>query len=183
MKKVIEDLDLAAAKLPDSWSDGCFRINKYGAMALKSRVALFEGTFRKYHGVADETYVEADGSTTTLSAEWFLRQAAEAAQNVMSSGKYSLYSTSTDSHWKAYRDFFQLEDLKGNPEAIFAKHYDVTLAIRHGLQFDLKNETYSATREASGSRTVRPAWLKLVSSGIRRRMSVHFMCLTTQTAP
>ena len=146
MKKVIEDLDLAAAKLPDSWSDGCFRINKYGAMALKSRVALFEGTFRKYHGVADETYVEADGSTTTLSAEWFLRQAAEAAQNVMSSGKYSLYSTSTDSHWKAYRDFFQLEDLKGNPEAIFAKHYDVTLAIRHGLQFDLKNETYSATR-------------------------------------
>ena len=115
-------------------------------MALKSRVALFEGTFRKYHGVADETYTEENGSTTTLSADWFLRQAADAAQSVMSSGKYSLYNTSSDSHWKAYRDFFQLEDLKGNPEVIFAKHYDVTLAIRHGLQFDLKNETYSATR-------------------------------------
>ena len=146
MKKVIEDLDLAAKKLPDSWPDGCFRINKYGAMAFKSRVALFEGTFRKYHDVADEAYVEADGSTTTLSVEWFLRQAAEAAQAVMSSGKYSLYTTSSNPNWKAYRDFFQLEDLKGNPEAIFAKHYDVTLAIRHGLQFDLKNETYSATR-------------------------------------
>ncbi len=146
MKKVIEDLDLAAKKLPDSWADGCFRINKYAAMAMKSRVALFEGTFRKYHGVADEPYVEADGTTTTLSAEWFLRQAAEAAQNVMTSGKYSLYTTSTDSHWKAYRDLFQLESLKGNPEVIFAKQYDVTLAIRHGLQFDLKNETYSATR-------------------------------------
>ena len=47
---------------------------------------------------------------------------------------------------KSFRDFFQLEDLKGNPEVIFAKHYDVTLAIRHGLQFDLKNETLSATR-------------------------------------
>ena len=146
MKKVIEDLDLAAMKLPDSWPDGCFRVNKYAAMAFKSRVALFEGTFRKYHGVADETYTEENGSTTTLSSEWFLRQAAEAAQNVIASGKYSLYNTSGDSHWKAYRDFFQLEDLKGNPEAIFAKHYDVTLAIRHGLQFDLKNETYSATR-------------------------------------
>ena len=133
-------------KLPDSWPDGCFRVNKYAAMAFKSRVALFEGTFRKYHGVADETYTEENGSTTTLSSEWFLRQAAEAAQNVIASGKYSLYNTSGDSHWKAYRDFFQLEDLKGNPEAIFAKHYDVTLAIRHGLQFDLKNETYSATR-------------------------------------
>ena len=146
MKKVIEDLDIAAKQLPDSWPDGCFRINKYGAMAFKSRVALFEGTFRKYHNVADEQYLEADGSTTTLSSEWFLRQAADAAQSVMASGKYSLYTTSANPNWKAYRDFFQLEDLKGNPEAIFAKHYDVTLAIRHGLQFDLKNETYSATR-------------------------------------
>ena len=68
MKKVIEDLDLAAKKLPESWPDGCFRINRYGAMAFKSRVALFEGTYRKYHGVADETYTEADGATTTLSA-------------------------------------------------------------------------------------------------------------------
>ena len=146
MKKVIEDLDLAAKKLPESWNDGCFRVNKYAALALKSRVALFEGTFRKYHNVADETYTEEDGTTTTLSAAWFLHQAVDAAQNVMSSGKYSLYNTSSDSHWKAYRDLFQLEDLKGNPEVIFAKHYDVTLAIRHGLQFDLKNETYSATR-------------------------------------
>jgi len=146
MKKVIEDLDQAAKKLPESWADGCFRINKYGALAFKSRVALFEGTFRKYHAVADETYTEEDGSTTTLSAAWFLNQAAEAAQSVMGSGKYSLYTTSKNAHWKAYRDFFQLEDLRGNPEVIFAKQYDVTLAIRHGLQFDLKNETYSATR-------------------------------------
>lgn len=146
MMKVIEDLDAAASKLPESWPDGCFRVNKYAALALKSRVALFEGTFRKYHDVADETYAADNGSTITLSAEWFLNQAAEAAQLVMSSGKYSLYTVSTNSHWKAYRDLFQLEDLKGNPEVIFAKQYDVTLAIRHGLQFDLKNETYSATR-------------------------------------
>lgn len=146
MKKVIEDLDLAAQKLPDSWTDGAFRINKYGALAYKSRVALFEGTFRKYHNVADEQYTEKDGTVTTLSAEWFLNQAASAAESVMASGKYSLYTTSQNPNWKAYRDFFQLEDLKGNSEVIFAKLYDVTLAIRHGLQFDYKNETYSATR-------------------------------------
>lgn len=146
MKKVIEDLDLAIKKLPDTWDDGCFRINKYGATAFKSRVALFEGTYRKYHSIADETYKEADGSSVTLNSEWFLRQAVEAANSVMSSGKYSLYTTSSNPNWKAYRDFFQLEDLKGNPEVLFAKCYDVTLSVRHGLQFDLKNETYSATR-------------------------------------
>ena len=146
MKKVIEDLDQAARKLPESWADGCFRVNRYAALAFKSRVALFEGTFRKYHAVADEAYEEADGTATTLSAEWFLRQAVEAAEEVMASGKYSLYTKSANAHWKSYRDFFQLETLQGNPEAIFAKHYDVDLAIRHGLQFDLKNETLSATR-------------------------------------
>lgn len=145
MKKVIEDLDNAAEKLPDSWADGVFRVNKNAALAFKSRVALFEGTFRKYHNIAEEQYTEKDGTVTTLNAEWFLRQGAAAAEVVMGKG-YSLYTTSTDSHWKAYRDFFQLESLKGNPEVIFAKLYDVTLAIRHGLQFDYKNETYSATR-------------------------------------
>ena len=146
MKKVMEDLDNAASKLPESWSDGMTRVNKYTALALKSRAALFEGTFRKYHGIADEQYTNADGSTVTLSADWFLTQAAEAADKVISSGKYSLYTTSANSNWKAYRDFFQLEDLKGNSEVIFGKIYDVTLSVRHGLQFDYKNETLSATR-------------------------------------
>ncbi|MCH3940028.1 MAG: RagB/SusD family nutrient uptake outer membrane protein [Bacteroidales bacterium] len=146
MKKVLEDLDAAVSELPESWTEGVFRVNKYAALALKSRVALFEGSFRKYHGVADETYAEKDGSTTVLSAEWFLNEAAVAAEAVMASGKYKLYTTSTDSHWKAYRDYFQLESLAGNCETIFAKCYDVTLTIRHGLQFDYKNETYSATR-------------------------------------
>lgn len=146
MKKVIEDLDKAIERLPESWDDGVFRISKTGALAYKSRVALFEGTFRKYHKVKDEEYKEEDGTTTTLTSEWFLHQAVEAAEKVMESGKYHLYTTSANPNWKAYRDFFQLEDLKGNPEVIFAKLYDVTLQIRHGLQFDYKNETYSATR-------------------------------------
>ena len=146
MMKVMEDLDAAAAELPESWKEGVFRVNKYAALSLKSRAALFEGTYRKYHDIADETYVGEDGTNTVLSAEWFLSQAADAAEAVMTSGKYKLYTTSTNANWKAYRDLFQLESLEGNCETIFAKCYDVTLSIRHGLQFDYKNETYSATR-------------------------------------
>ena len=141
MKKVMDDLDKAIEKLPDAWPEGVFRVNKYAAYALKSRAALFEGTFRKYHNIANET---VDG--VTVSPEWFLRQSIDAAQAIMASGKFSMYAGNEMGLKQPYREFFQLESLSGNSEAIFAKCYDVTLLIRHGVQFNFKNETYSATR-------------------------------------
>lgn len=141
MKKVCEDLDKAIEKLPEAWPQGVFRVNKYTAYAYKSRAALFEGTYRKYHNIKDET---VDG--VTLSAEWFLNEAVNAAEAVIASGKYSLYKGNSLGLNQPYREFFQLESLDGNSEVIFAKLYDITLSIRHGLQFDYKNETLSATR-------------------------------------
>ena len=40
MQKIMEDLDRAIDGLPVSWSEGVYRINKYAAYALKSRIAL-----------------------------------------------------------------------------------------------------------------------------------------------
>ena len=48
MQKVIEDLDFAVTNLPVERS--VYRVTRWAALALKSRVCLFEGTFRKYHG-------------------------------------------------------------------------------------------------------------------------------------
>ena len=56
MKKDMEDLDRAITDLPDNWpSDALYRLSKNAARAMKARAALYEGTFRKYHGIADET--------------------------------------------------------------------------------------------------------------------------------
>ena len=75
MKKVMEDLDRAITDLPDNWpSDALYRLSKNAARAMKARAALYEGTFRKYHGIADETI---DG--VTISADYFLQLAADAA--------------------------------------------------------------------------------------------------------
>ncbi len=61
MQKVMEDLDNAVENLPEAWSsDALYRVSKNAALALKSRAALYEGTFRKYHSIADET---VDGVT------------------------------------------------------------------------------------------------------------------------
>ena len=147
MQKIMEDLDKAAEGLPDSWTEGVYRVNKYAAYALKSRIALFEGTWRKYHDIPDETYTKGDSTTITLSASYFLQQAADAAKAVMDSGKYKMYGGSTLIKSQPYRDFFVLEDAETS-ETILSRRflYTAEMNIRHGLQFSYKNMRYSLTR-------------------------------------
>ncbi len=145
MKKILEDLDSAVVKLPATWSkEAVYHVSSYAALALKSRVALFEGTFRKYHNIPDET---VDG--VQVSAEWFLTKAAEAAQKVMESGKYSLYNKSTKHLDPAmptpYREYFTLADAETS-ETILSRRYSIALNMGHSLQFEYTSQRESATR-------------------------------------
>lgn len=147
MQKIMEDLDKAIEGLPVTWAEGVYRINKYAAYAFKSRVALFEGTWRKYHDVPDETYTKEDGTQMTLSSEYFLTQAADAAKAVIDYGKYKMYKGETIVKGQPYRDFFVLEDAETS-ETILSRRYLYTdeMNIRHGVQFKYKNQRHSLTR-------------------------------------
>lgn len=147
MQKIMEDLDKAIDGLPVTWTEGVYRINKYAAYAFKSRVALFEGTWRKYHDVPDETYTKDDGTQLTLSSEYFLRQSADAAKAVIGYGKYKMYTGETIVKGQPYRDFFVLEDAETS-ETILSRRYLYTdeMSIRHGVQFTYKNQRHSLTR-------------------------------------
>ena len=147
MQKIMEDLDKAIDGLPVTWTEGVYRINKYAAYAFKSRVALFEGTWRKYHDVPDETYTKDDGTQLTLSSEYFLTQAADAAKAVIDYGKYRMYKGETIVKGQLYRDFFVLEDAETS-ETILSRRYLYTdeMNIRHGVQFKYKNQRHSLTR-------------------------------------
>lgn len=147
MQKIMEDLDKAIDGLPVTWTEGVYRINKYAAYAFKSRVALFEGTWRKYHDVPDETYTKEDGTQMTLSSEYFLRQSADAAKAVIDYGKYKMYKGETIVKGQPYRDFFVLEDAEAS-ETILSRRYLYTdeMNIRHGVQFKYKNQRHSLTR-------------------------------------
>lgn len=54
MKHIMEDLDFAYQNITDDGKDGT-TINKWTALGLKTRIALFEGTYRQYHNLALET--------------------------------------------------------------------------------------------------------------------------------
>ena len=90
MGKVIEDIDEAIRlfKKENSTKD-LYHVTWWTAMALKSRICLFEGTFRKYHGLGD-------------SEKW-LRLCVESSETLMNATRgYSLYTSGT----QPYRDLF-----------------------------------------------------------------------------
>lgn len=82
VENIIKDLDEAIRLLPSKVS--LYEVNKYTAMALKSRVCLFEGTFRKYH--AGKTF-----NKNNLPYEDLLQECAKVSKELIESGKYSLY--------------------------------------------------------------------------------------------
>lgn len=105
MDNVIKELDFAIANLPEtSTSD---RLTKYAALAFKVEACLYEGTFRKYHGLGDY--------------EDILKQAALAAEEVIDSGKFSIYSTQNPD--VDYFNLFIQYELKGNPEGIMVQRF------------------------------------------------------------
>ena len=83
MDSIVADLDYACANIKSTNDATRSLITKYVAYALKSRVCLFEGTFRKYH-----TELNLQGSANN-----FLNMAAVAAKEVMDKGGYSIYTT------------------------------------------------------------------------------------------
>lgn len=102
---MLTDLDFAIGNLPET--SGEDRVTKFAALTLKGDIALYEGTFRKYH--------QAGGH------EAMLRQAADSYRAIIDSGRFSVYSTGNSQ--SDYFDLFVQYELKGNPEAILAQRF------------------------------------------------------------
>lgn len=118
-RKIVADsiafyLDKAAGYLPDTSPEG--RVTRYAALALKSRVCLFEGTYRKYRDLGDH--------------EKMLQASAAAARDVMSSAKFGVYTTGDAG--SDYYNLFVAENLANNPEAIMVRTY-ATDKLMHNL--------------------------------------------------
>ncbi|ATA75696.1 RagB/SusD family nutrient uptake outer membrane protein [Capnocytophaga canis] len=106
MDEVLKDLNFAIEHLPEKANAEAGRLHKDAALALKSRIALWEGTFRKYHNLGDERV--------------FLEAAVDASEKLMAKG-YEIYSTGKPN--EDYRNLFIQDNLAGNKEAIFHRHY------------------------------------------------------------
>lgn len=90
--------------------DSRTKINKWAALSLMSRIALYEGTFRKYH-----TELNLQGTATAL-----LEKAVWATNEIMTNGGFEI----TGSGAEGYRNLFCVGDLSTNKEMILFADYD-----------------------------------------------------------
>ena len=127
MEKILEDLDYAIANINSS--KDVYRVSKWAALALKSRVMLFEGTFRKYHGLGDW--------------EVCLQESVKASEQLINEGGYALYAKG-DTPYASL--FMALNATETAEEVILARDYSNTVQLRHSVQ----NYTTSPTAGCTG---------------------------------
>ena len=108
IRHIMEDLDYAAGNITVTGiTPYSNTVNKWTALALKSRICLFEGTFRKYHA-SGSTYGSQYLEGCTITANELLQAAADAALQVMNDGPYKLHTGTVYENGGrgAYRDLF-----------------------------------------------------------------------------
>lgn len=146
MDSVLADLDFACANIQAANDPSRTTITKWVAYAYKSRVCLFEGTYRKYH-----TELNLTGS-----ANKWLEQSASAADQIIKNGGFSLNTAGGPG--VSYRQIFTSTAPLAN-EVLQAAVADVNLGVLSDANWWWTSGTYGA--KASFTRTFINTYLNL----------------------
>ncbi|GHT65728.1 hypothetical protein FACS189452_00370 [Bacteroidia bacterium] len=116
---IMLDLDNAVNYLPARAGGGWTgRVTKETAMALQARIALYEGTWEKYH--AGTPFAAAVDNSTK-----FLTKAAEVAGALIKMSEDNGYpALDNEGVADGYRDLFNQENYSGSKEVLFWKKYE-----------------------------------------------------------
>jgi hypothetical protein len=131
MDSVLADLNYACANITTAADNSRSLITKQTAYAFKSRVCLFEGTFRKY-----QTGYNLGGSAAT-----WLNEAASAANMVMTTGGFSLNMAGGTS--ASYRQLFTSQAPVAS-EIILAAVADPALSVYYDANWWWTSATYGS---------------------------------------
>lgn len=146
---ILADLDKAIDHLaPRSMFNGQ-RVNKEAALVFKSRVALFEATFEKYHKGSGRVPGDANwpgakmaynsGKSFNIDNEvnFFLTEAMEAAKQVgdiaLTANNHNMKEPKegTITGWNPYFEMYSQPSLANVPEVLFWKQYNKGLGVSH----------------------------------------------------
>lgn len=142
MDSVLQDLNYAIQNIPNNTTDKTLW-SKEMALAMKSDICLYEGTFCKYRTQAD------NGKAPDLTrANRYLQECVDASEELRTSGKFQLNSWTPNIAGKIYTIYNSL-DLSTNKEIIFYNHYEKDVKS-HGLcDFTCSSTTQSGiTKDA-----------------------------------
>jgi hypothetical protein len=124
MDSVLADIDFAIANAETTKKVA--EVTKWTALALKSRICLFEGTFRKYHT-----------EFSLPDANKFLNECVKASEELITNGGYSIYKGTA----QPYRDLFASYSVNPN-EVLLARQYSSSLQIFHNVNYYTITSSY-----------------------------------------
>ena len=127
-KFVLNECTLAAATLPDATSGSdLYRVTKWAAYALKSRVALHAASVAKYWNLAplagEAVTQKLVGGMTSADADAFYKESIEASKFLIENSGKSLYKPAPATVKEAASNFQALFLNDQNEEIIFSKAY------------------------------------------------------------
>ena len=127
-KFVLNECTLAAATLPDATSGSdLYRVTKWAAYALKSRVALHAASVAKYWNLAplagQPVTQKLVGGMTSADADAFYKECIEASKFLIENSGKSLYKPAPATVKEAASNFQALFLNDQNEEIIFSKAY------------------------------------------------------------
>jgi hypothetical protein len=127
MDSVLDDLNYAIANLRQT--DQTNTVNKDVALALKSRVCLYEGTYRKYHT-----------ELNLPDAGKYLTEAKTASAALMAKS----YTLSTN-----YLAAYNADNLGGNKEVILYKRYEPTYLMHSTIAYLYSSSAISGLNKSA----------------------------------
>lgn len=126
---ILADLDQAINLMPTGKQSGGNRLCKEIALLFKSRVALYEGTWNKYHAGTDFGVSGSDGSG-------YLTIAANAAEELINNPSgFSIYGTNNPN--TDYWSLFNQVDYSGNSEMMLWKGFNADGGFFHNVNLRL----------------------------------------------
>ena len=146
MDSVLADLDFACANISTANDPSRTTVTKWVAFAFKSRVCLFEGTFRKYH----------TSLNLTSTANKGLQEAASAADQIIKNGGFSINTAGGPG--VSYRNVFTSNTPLAN-EVLQAAVADQALAVLSDANWWWTSGTYGS--KASFTRDFINTFLKI----------------------
>lgn len=148
---ILEDLDKAINLMKETSPNGKNRLTRKVGLLFKSRVALYEGTWLKYHKGTDRVpdgpgwpgaeadYLKDFTIDIDKEIEFFLTEAKNAAEEVADAVQLT---PSTDMvnpekgdpyNWNPYFEMFGAVDMEPIDEVLFWRAYDSSLGVGHSV--------------------------------------------------
>lgn len=141
-KFIIQDIDSAISNL--GWKNSAYagvgRVNKEAAIVMKARVALFEGTWERYHSLKNTPY-----KVSGKNGDDFLKLVEPAVLELITRQGSALFNTGGPYN-ESYNQLFSQQDASKTAGVFLYRVYDATQIVGHNFFDNVVDAQYTASR-------------------------------------